>query len=79
MLGNLRYINRVHAMNQSRGQYGLVRTRLLSGTSWVRIPLGRDNFQTISTPSLYSMRPRLSIKWTGRRLATDSSTKLSVH
>ena len=37
--------------------------------------LGRDNFQTISTPSSYSMCPRLSIKWTGQRLVTDSGTK----
>ena len=36
---------------------------------------GRDNFQTISTPSLYSTCPGLSIKWTGRRLVTDSGTK----
>ena len=37
--------------------------------------LGRDNFQTISTPSSYSACPGLSIKWTGRRLVTDSGTK----
>ena len=36
---------------------------------------GRDNFQTIITPSSYSTCPGLSIKWTGRRLVTDSSTK----
>ena len=36
---------------------------------------GRDNFQTISTPSSYSTCPELSIKWTGRRLLTDSGTK----
>ena len=36
---------------------------------------GRDNFQTIITPSSYSMCPGLSIKWTGRRLVTDSGTK----
>ena len=36
---------------------------------------GRDNFQTVSTPSLYSTCPGLSIKWTGRRLVTDSGTK----
>ena len=36
---------------------------------------GRDNFQTISTPSSYSTCPGLSIKWTGRRLVTDSGTK----
>ena len=35
----------------------------------------RDNFQTISTPSSYSTCPGLSIKWTGRRLVTDSGTK----
>ena len=36
---------------------------------------GRDNFQTIITPSSYSACPGLSIKWTGRRLVTDSGTK----
>ena len=36
---------------------------------------GRDNFQTITTPSSYSTCPGLSIKWTGRRLVTDSGTK----
>ena len=36
---------------------------------------GRDNFQTISMPSSYSTCPGLSIKWTGRRLVTDSGTK----
>ena len=36
---------------------------------------GRDNFQTIITPSSYSTFPGLSIKWTGRRLVTDSGTK----
>ena len=36
---------------------------------------GRDNFQTISRPSSYSTCPGLSIKWTGRRLVTNSSTK----
>ena len=36
---------------------------------------GRDNFQTINTPSSYSTCPWLSIKWTGRRLVTDSGTK----
>ena len=36
---------------------------------------GRDNFQTISTPSSYSTCPGLSIKWTGQCLVTDSGTK----
>ena len=36
---------------------------------------GLDNFQTITTPSSYSTCPRLSIKWTGWRLVTDSGTK----
>ena len=36
---------------------------------------GRDNFQTISTPSSYSTCRGLSIKWTWRRLVTDSGTK----
>ena len=36
---------------------------------------GRDNFQTISTPSSYSTCPGLGIKWTGRRLVTDSGIK----
>ena len=36
---------------------------------------GRDNFQTIITPCSYSTCPGLSIKWTGRRLVTDSGTK----
>ena len=36
---------------------------------------GRDNFLTIITPSSYSTCPGLSIKWTGRRLVTDSGTK----
>ena len=35
----------------------------------------RDNFHTISTPSSYSTCPGLSIKWTGRRLVTDSGSK----
>ena len=35
---------------------------------------GRDNFQTISTPTSYSTCPGLSIKWTGRRLVTDSGS-----
>ena len=37
--------------------------------------LGRDNFQTASTPSSYSTDPKLSIKWTGRRFVTESDTK----
>ena len=36
---------------------------------------GRDNFQTIITTCSYSTCPGLSIKWTGRRLVTDSGTK----
>ena len=36
---------------------------------------GRDNFQTISTPCSYSTYLGLSIKWTGRRLVTDSGIK----
>ena len=36
---------------------------------------GRDNFQTIITPSSYSTCPGLSIKLTGRRLVTDRGTK----
>ena len=36
---------------------------------------GRDNSQTIITPSSYSTYPGLSIKWTGQRLVTDSGTK----
>ena len=36
--------------------------------------LGRDNFQTISTPSSYWTCPGLSIKWTGLHLVTDSGT-----
>ena len=36
---------------------------------------GWDNFQTISTPSSYSTCLGLSMKWTGRRLGTDSDTK----
>ena len=36
---------------------------------------GRDNFQTISTPSSYSTCPGLSVKWTGRRLLTAGDTK----
>ena len=36
---------------------------------------GRDNFQTIITPSSHSTCPGLSIKWTGRRLVTDSGIK----
>ena len=35
----------------------------------------RDNVQTISTPSSYLTCPGLTIKWTGRRLVTDSGTK----
>ena len=35
----------------------------------------RDNFQTISIPNSRSTCPGLSIKWTGRRLVTDSGTK----
>ena len=33
---------------------------------------GQDKFQTTSTPISYSMCSELSIKWTGRRLMTDS-------
>ena len=36
---------------------------------------GQDNFQTISTPNSYSTCLGLSIKLTGWRLMTDSSTK----
>ena len=36
---------------------------------------GLDNFQTIITPSSYSTCPGLRVKWTGRRLVTDSGTK----
>ena len=36
---------------------------------------GRDNFHSFSTPNSYSTCPGLSIKWTGRRLVTDSGTK----
>ena len=36
---------------------------------------GRDNFQANSAPSSYSTCPGLIIKWTGRRLVTDSGTK----
>ena len=36
---------------------------------------GRDNFQTISTPSSYSTFLGLSIKWTGWHMVTDSGTK----
>ena len=36
---------------------------------------GGDNFQTIITPNSYSTCTGLSIKWTGRRLVTDSGTK----
>ena len=36
---------------------------------------GGVNFQTFSTPGSYSTYPGLSIKWTGRRLVTDSGTK----
>ena len=35
----------------------------------------RDNFQTISTPSLYLTCPGWSIKWTRRYLVADSGTK----
>ena len=35
----------------------------------------RDDFQTISTSSSYSTCRGLSIKWTGRRLVTDSGIK----
>ena len=36
---------------------------------------GRDSFQTIITPSSYSTCRGMSIKWTGRRIVIDSSTK----
>ena len=36
---------------------------------------GHDKFQTTSTPISYSTCPGLSMKWTGRRLVTDSGTK----
>ena len=36
---------------------------------------GLDNFQTICTLNSYWTCPGLSIKWTGRLLATDSDTK----
>ena len=48
------------------------------GISWVRIPLGSRQFLTIITPSSYSTCPGLSIKWTGRRLVTDSGTKCAL-
>ena len=37
--------------------------------------LGRDIFQTISTPSSYSACPGLSIKWTGWRMVANSGIK----
>ena len=46
-----------------------------AGYRGVKSRSGRDNFQTISTPSSYSTCPVLSIKWTGRRLVTDSGSK----
>ena len=36
---------------------------------------GRDSFQTIGMPSLYSTCPGLNIKLTGRHLVTDSGAK----
>ena len=36
---------------------------------------GRGNFQTICTSGTYSTYPGLSIKWTGRRMVTDSGIK----
>ena len=38
------------------------------------IMVSNPDFQTSRTPSSYSTCPGLSIKWTGRRLVTDSST-----
>ena len=38
---------------------------------------GRDNFQTIRTPSSYSMSPGLSIRWIGWCFMIDSGTKCS--
>ena len=46
-----------------------------AGYCWFESRSGRDNFQTISTPSSYSACPGLSIKWTRRRLVTDSGNK----
>ena len=51
------------------------RTQLQAGYHGFESRLGRDNFQTISTPSSYSTCPGLNIKWTGWRLVTDSGTK----
>ena len=50
-------------------------TRFYAGYRGFESRSGRDNFQTISTPSSYSTCPGLNIKWTGRRLVTDSGTK----
>ena len=46
-----------------------------AGYSGFKSHSGRDNFQTISTPSSYSTCPGLSIKWTGWHLVTDRGTK----
>ena len=46
-----------------------------AGYRWFESRSGRDNFQTISTPSYILDVLGLSIKWTGQRLVTDSGTK----
>ena len=61
----------------ARGLGGLVVSALdfQAGYRGFEARSGRDNFQTIITPSSYSTCPGLSIKWTGRRLVTYSGTK----
>ena len=64
-------------LEASSGLDGLVVSALdfQAGYRGFEFRSGRDNFQSISTPSLYSTCPVLSIKWTGRRFVTDSGTK----
>ena len=65
----------------TRGLVGLVVSALnfQAGYHGFESRSGQDNFQTISTPSSYSTCPGLSIKWTGRRLMTDTKYAWVIH
>ena len=72
------YIGKIILTNMNFIGATYIRVSKLSLHTWYRgfeSRSGRDNFQTIITPSSYSTCPGLSIKWTGRRLVTDSGTK----
>ena len=74
---DVRTIKQLKSLFRNSGLGGLVVSALdfQAGYRGFESRSGRDNFQTIITPSSYSTCPGLSIKWTGRRLMTDSGTK----